>query len=138
MGRTILAVLAGLLVMVFLVGLIESVGHNLYPVTVNLSLNSGEDAGRIMEAMPLGAKVFVIAAWAIGAFGGALVAALVSKLHKRGAALVIAIAMLAAAGYSLVLIPHPWWMAALGLLLPVPLALTAWWLVRGKPQAAAG
>lgn len=79
----------------------------------------------IMQSLPLGAMLFVVAAWVIGAFDGGFVAALIARDQRpRIAAVVPALLVVAGVIAMVVQMPeHPMWMAIAGLLLPIPAAL---------------
>lgn len=134
MLRTVLAVLAGLLVMFVCVSVIEGVGHTLYPPRSGINLEDPEVLKTLIGKLPMMALVFVLVAWAIGAFAGAWTAARLSRDHRLGAALCVAVAMLLASGLSMWMIPHPSWMVAAGLALPLPLAWLAARLATPTPS----
>jgi hypothetical protein len=70
---------------------------------------------------------------AICAFAGGFVAAKISRAWPRGAAIVIGcFVMLGVVGMILMVPGHPTWMAILGLVLPVPMALLGAHLARAK------
>lgn len=120
MGRSILAVVLGIVVAGLVVAGIEAVAHALNPPPPGLR---GADAATLMAAMPTPALVNVVLAWALGSIAGGFVAAKVSRAHPRGAALAVGLGMVALIAVNLLMLPHPAWMMACGLLLPVPLAL---------------
>ncbi|MBD8527678.1 hypothetical protein [Pseudomarimonas arenosa] len=60
-------------------------------------------------------------AWAAGAFVGSAMAAQLSRCAPLGPCLAVGVAMLLGTAVSLWMIPHPMWMAAAGLLLPLPI-----------------
>jgi hypothetical protein len=133
MGRTILGILAGLVAMSVTITGIEFVGQLIYPPPPGLNPNLPEDLALIMAAAPLAAKAVVVLAWATGAFVGGWVAAKLARRHPRTAAALIAVAVMAGVLGMMVLLPsHPRWMAALGLLLPLPAALLAARLARPR------
>jgi hypothetical protein len=103
--------------------LVESIGHSVFPVPKGLQPDMNDRAAMIkfMEAVPLGAKLAVLLAWALGAFASGMVAAAISG--RRHSARVAGIIMLVAVLLNLMTIPHPPWMMAIGVLLPVPAAL---------------
>ena len=83
-----------------------------------------EDLSAIMAVQPVAAKAFVVMAWVVGAFSGGWVAAKISRKYPRAAAVIVALmVVLGVVGMILQLPDHPRWMAALGLLLPIPAAL---------------
>jgi hypothetical protein len=134
MLRTVLAVLAGLVVMFLCVSLVEGLGHVLYPPPPGVDLRDPDVVKALIGQLPLMALVFVVIAWALGAFAGAWTAARLSREHRMGAALSIAVAMLIASGWSMWMIPHPGWLIAAGLALPLPLAWIAARLATPTPS----
>jgi hypothetical protein len=124
MGRAILGVLAGLAAMFVVIMCIEYVGHMAYPPPPGLNPMVTEDLSAIMASQPAAAKAFVVVAWVVGAFVGGWVAARISRTYPRAAAVIVALMVVAGVvGMILQLPGHPRWMAALGLLLPIPAAL---------------
>lgn len=119
MGRSILAVVLGIFAAGLVIAGIEAAAHALNPQP---GLH-GADAAATMAAMPTAVLVNVVLAWALGSIAGGFVAAKVSRAHPRGAALAVGIGLAALIAVNLVVLPHPAWMIACGLLLPVPLAV---------------
>lgn len=138
MGRKIVAAILGILAMGMTVGLVEGTGHALFPPPAELDLKNPEHLALLMQSIPLAAKVFVLLGWISGALIGSLVAGAISRAHPFGPCMAVAVAMLVGTTLSLWMIPHPWWMAAAGLLLPLPIAWgCAQWLQRRSAAAVA-
>jgi hypothetical protein len=77
-----------------------------------------------MAVMPTPAIAMVAAAWFVGALVGAFAA---DKIAGRGlAGWIVALLVLAGGVVSMVMIPHPVWMWAMGIALP----LIAGWLAQ--------
>ena len=78
------SVLAGLFVGVITVGIIEMVGHTIFPVVVPLEDVKPEDVAKaiakFMDELPLGAIIFVLIAWCAGAFLGSAMAAIAADV----------------------------------------------------------
>ena len=126
MGRTILAVIAGLVVMWLTIFALEFAGHALFPPPPGLDPRSQADLAAIMAQAPTGAMVMLVVAWVAGAFTGGFTAARISRKHKRGAAIAVALFVMAGVCGMIFLVPdHPVWVSALGLILPIPAALLA-------------
>lgn len=124
MGRTLLAVILGIVVAGLVVAAIEAVGHALHPLPPGIDVNNPEAMKNLVASLPQSALVIVVMAWALGSIAGGFTAAKVSRQHKLGAALAVGIAMVLLIAINFVAIPHPLWMMVFGVLLPVPLA--AW------------
>ena len=125
MGRTIVGALAGLVVAFFTIMLVEMASHAVYPPPPGIDPNNTADMAKLIGMLPLGALLFVVAAWIIGAFDGGFVAALIARDQRpKIAALVPALLVMAGVVAMIVVMPaHPLWMSVAGLLLPVPAAL---------------
>ena len=130
MGRTLLGAVIGLVTAAITIMLIEFAGHQVYPPPPGLNPMVTEDMAKIMQMLPLGAMLFVVAAWLIGAFDGGFIAALIArKGHPRAAAVVPALMVMAGVVGMIIQMPgHPTWMAIVGLLLPIQAALAGAWL----------
>ena len=80
-----------------------------------------------------GKKVWVVFGWALASLAGGWVAARMSRQHPRGAALAVATLIVVGVVMNAMAIPHPLWMNALGVLLPLPMALLGARLARRAP-----
>ncbi|HEY0660838.1 MAG TPA: hypothetical protein VGD21_05925 [Lysobacter sp.] len=139
MGRTILGVLAGLVAMFLVIMGIEAVGHYFYPSPPGLDpMNPAHEAAfaQFVTHMPLNAKLMLALAWTMGAFGGGFVAAKIAR-HPRAAAVLIALVVMSGVVGMILAVPHPSWLTAAGLLLPIPAALLAARIARPRSVAAA-
>ena len=130
MLRSILAVLAGILVMGIMVAAVQWLGHSLFPPPAGMDPTDQDAMVALIAAMPVMALASVLIAYAFGTFLGAYTAATISRDHKRGVALAIATVMLALIVMNFAVIPHPLWMVAGGVLIPFPFALLAWKLAK--------
>ena len=125
MGRTILGMLVGLLTMWLTVAALEFLGHAMFPPPAGLDPQNPEHLQMIFAAAPVGAFVMLVVAWAGGSFVGGWVAARIAR-HARAAAVAVALFVMAGVAGMIVIVPeHPTWVAALGFLLPIPVALIA-------------
>ena len=131
--RLVLGVLAGLVVMYLVVAGIEYLSHALYPPPPGLSPTNTADIGAVLAAAPVAALALIVVAWIVGAFAGGFVAAKISRPWPRSAAIVIGLfVLLGVVGMILMAPGHPTWMAILGLVLPVPMALLGARIARPK------
>ena len=126
MGRTLLAVLAGAVVMWLTISVLEFAGHALFPPPPGLDPKNPADLAVLIAQAPPGAMAMLVIAWVAGAFTGGYTAARISHRHKRIAAVIVAVLVMLGVGGMIWLVPdHPVWVSALGLLLPIPVALLA-------------
>ena len=115
--RLILGIVAGLVVAFACVAGVETIGHGLYPPPPGFDLTNPRDVDRLMSVMPPAALAFVLAAWFVGALAGGLVANLIARRALAG--WIIALLVIAAGVATMVMIPHPGWMWAAGIALPL-------------------
>lgn len=116
MLKRLFGIILGTVAGVAIVFAVESIAAALYPMA-DFESADRETLARLMAAMPLGAKLLVAAAWFLGALGGAWLALRVSDW--RWAGWIIAAFIMAGGVANLVAIPHPLWMQAGALLLPL-------------------
>lgn len=141
MGRTLLGIVAGLVVMFIVIAGIEALGHLIHPPPSGLDpMDPTRQAEfeQYIQSMPLLPKLMLALAWVSGAFAGGWTAARLA-VHPRVAALVVALAVTSGVVGMIVAVPHPSWLAAAGLILPLPAALLATRLARPvvKPSGSA-
>ncbi len=106
--RILLGLLAGMFAAVACVGILEAVGHMIFPPP-GVDASDPETLKTIMDDIPLGAQISVLAAWTVATFAGGSVAAYFARAGKWPA-WAIAGLMLVLIGVNLVWIPHPTWM----------------------------
>ena len=134
MLRTILGVLAGVVAMFVVIMGIEAVGHLIYPPPAGLDpMKPAHEAAfaQFVTAMPWPGKAMLALAWTLGSFAGGFVAAKIAR-HPRGAAVLIALLVISGVVGMAIRVPHPSWLLAAGLLLPIPAALLAARLARPR------
>lgn len=113
--RPVLAVLCGVAVSFTLAAGIETVGHLVYPTATEIDLSQPEQLRTFIDSLPVGALVFVLAAWVIATFVGGIVAGFIARPQAFVASCVVGAFVLAATIATLVMIPHPTWMAVCGI-----------------------
>jgi hypothetical protein len=123
MTRSILGVIAGLVAMVCTVGALQWLSQQFWPPPPGIDFHDPAQVRALIATLPWGALAMVVLSWTLGSLLGGFVAAKLARSHRRGAALAIGLVMLALVGLNLWMYPHPAWMIALGLLLPLPAAL---------------
>lgn len=126
MARTFLGIIVGAVVMWLAIMCLEFAGHALFPPPPGLNPQNPDDLIKIISQASVGAMGMLVVAWVAGAFAGGFVAAKVARPHPHGAAVTIALLVMAGVGGMIYLVPdHPIWVSALGLILPIPAALVA-------------
>ncbi len=125
MGRTILGMLVGLVMMWLTVTALEFLGHTVFPPPPGLDPTNPEHLQQIIAEASVGSLAMLVLGWVAGTFVGGWVAARIAR-HTRAAAIAVALFVMASVAGMMVIIPeHPGWVATLGLLLPIPVALMA-------------
>jgi hypothetical protein len=137
MLRSVLSFLVGVIVACLVVAVVESLGHTLFPPPPGIDITKPESMAQVMSQIPFGAKLAVVIAWALGSLAGGFAAAKYARQHHVVVALLVGAVLLAFGAYSLFTIPHPLWMAALGMLVPLPMAWCGAKVATAKPRAAA-
>ena len=133
MAKSILAVLAGIVVGGGVVGIVEYVGHMIYPLPEGLNANDPEALKGYISTAPIGALLFVIVAWALGSLvGGGLATRLAGQSRLLHAMIVGAVLMLFGIA-NMLMIPHPIWFWALGLAVFLPSAYFGGKLLSPRP-----
>ena len=123
MGRNIGAGLAGVIISMVLVWVVEKIGHVVYPPPADLNFADPDAMRAYIETLPLGALLFVAAAWFIGTLGGTCAACAIGTAKPIIFAGVVGGLMLVATVMNLVMIPHPTWFSILGV---VGILIAAW------------
>jgi hypothetical protein len=109
MLRGVLGIVVGLVAGVLTTFVAQLAGHMIYPPPPGIDLNDPALLQAFMKQVPMGAKVGVLVAWALGIFVGSAVAISVAQ-RRSWPAWATAVLLFGAALYTMVLIPHPDWM----------------------------
>ena len=123
--RNLMGIVAGVVVAFLCVFAVEWVGHSLFPPPAGLNINDTADQARLMDSIPAAAKAIVLLGWFIGALAGASTANRIAC--NRIAGWIVAMLVIAAGVATMLMVPHPAWMWAGGILLPL---LAAWIALR--------
>ena len=115
MLRKILATLAGLVAASFAVGLVQQLGHYLYPLPAGTDPNDPEAIKNYVQTAPFMAIFFVIISYAAGALTAGFVSTLVANDRKKIYAAILGIVFLITSIYMMITIPSPIWFWILGI-----------------------
>lgn len=130
--RRILGVIAGVVVGGLIVFCVELVGHSLFPPPAGMDLSNPDDMKQLISTLPTGALVMVLAGWLLGSLAGAWTADNIARNPIAG--WIVAGIFILLTAYNFSVIPHPTWMMAAGILIPL---LSAWIAGRLAPKPAA-
>ena len=109
MIRKLAAGVAGVVVALLTIQLVEMLGHLVYPPPADIEFGDPDQVREFIASLPVGSILFVGAAWALGAFLGTLAGALLAGSRPLPYAIVVGGMVLAGAATMLAIIPHPWW-----------------------------
>ena len=140
MWRKIAGVVVGLPLGVVSVSVMHAVQHAIYPLPEGLDMNDMDALAEHIATMPLGDFAMVWLAHASGAFVSSAVCTLIAGQRWYLGAVICGIMFTIAGGLNIAMLPHPVWFAVVDLLLYVPTALLACYLVGSlfsNQQAAA-
>lgn len=123
--RKILAVLVAMIATGIVVGLVQHIGHKMYPLPAGTNPQNPDDIAKYVENAPFMAIFFVIISYAAGALTGGFVSTLIAPDRKKIYAIIIGIIFLITSIYMMVTIPSPIWFWICGILIWL-LVLVGW------------
>jgi hypothetical protein len=139
MLRGFLSLVVGVFAAMITITFVEAAGAKIWPPPEGFDFSKADlaEVKAFIDTMSLAAKSLIVAGWLAGCFVGGLVATLVAR-HATRLALVPGVLIAAATIANAMMLPHPRWMPAVGVLLALPMA----WLggrlgvrfVRAKPE----
>ena len=130
MIRTGVSAMAGIVIAVVIVMVVEAIGHYVYPPPPGIDVSKADELARLIDSLPIGALLFVVLAWVMGAAGGAVVGSWLAPTRTLFPALAVGLFVTAAVSFTFSTIHHPAWMIVAGLGLPLPSAWIAARLAR--------
>ena len=134
MLRLIGGIVAGIVLALATVFLVELIGRVVYPFD-DIDMHDRQAVGEMIAAMPVGALLIVAAAWLLGAFVGGAVAARIGG--RRWAAWLVAGIVLLFALATILMYPHPAWMQIAAIVAPALGGLLAGHLAAPRAREAA-
>ena len=123
MGKNIGAGIAGVVIAIAIVWLIEMVGHSVYPPPPKLDFADADAMRAYTSRLPIGAFLFVGGAWFVATLCGTFAACKIGTAKPIVFAGVVGGLMLSATAANLMMIPHPLWFSMLGV---VGIIVAAW------------
>ena len=132
--RSLAAVVAGIVIALVVIAGVEAVGHAIFPPSSELDLARAEDQARMMEAIPPAAKAVVVLAWFLGSLAGACAAIAIAR--RVVPAWIVAVTIAGLGLWTTQMFPHPDWMLASAVVLPLVAVLVAKRLMAGRLPAA--
>ena len=134
--RSILAVATGLVVAMVTIAVLETASHLVFPPPSGLDPHDPESVRKLIDQLPLGALVSVLAAWTVATFAGGRLAAWIAQTSPLAHSFCVFIVLILSAITTMTLIPHPIWMW-IGALTLLPAAMLAAARLSGRTKPAA-
>ena len=122
MGRTILSVIAGMVICGLVVFLVQNLSHQMFPPPEGMDPRNPEHIKAYMDQIPLGALLMVVVSYVAGSFAGGAVAAAIAASKPVRSALIVGGIFTLVNFSNLYAIPHPLWMALLTTAVFIPCA----------------
>lgn len=130
--RTILAVVAGIVVAVLIFMLFEKVNERLYPIPLDVDPANHEAMSAYISSLPVASLIILLLGWAVGS----LICGLLVRLLVRNAgstpAYIAGLFLMSAGIVDIFMFPRPIWFAIVGMVLFIPATLLGSALVRRR------
>jgi len=123
MLRSFLAILAGLVLGVTVVWLVELPATLMCPLPAGIDQHDMEAMKKYVATLPAPVLAWGVIAWTAGALAGAWLAARIARRAPLIHGLVIGLFFLAMDLSMIFVIPHPLWLALVGIIAPLVSAL---------------
>lgn len=116
MFRKILAVVAGLILGGISVGIVQKIGHSIYPMPKGMKSGDMVAMKDYVENAPFMALFFVIISYAVGALVSGFVSTKIANDNNKIYAIICGVIFVAQSIYMMSLLPTPIWFWVLGIL----------------------
>lgn len=124
MIRTILAVLAGLLVAMTVIIAMQWLAMSWFPPPEGFVLDDESDLAHLIEIAPQAMFLAMLLGWMLSSFAGGWIAARIAT-HKKSAAIIVGTLIVAGLAFTVWQLPYPRWVALANVLLPIPITWLA-------------
>jgi hypothetical protein len=118
--HSILGVIGGVVAAGVVVGVMEFVGHKIYPPPPGIDLHNPEALKTIIDQLPLGAIVMVLVAWGAGSLVGGFTAGAVAGRAQVVHGLIVGGIQMAFGILTMIMIPHPVWFMIAAVVVVIP------------------
>ena len=127
MLRAFWGIIAGGVAGIVTMTILESAGDLIFPMPLAADLSKAGASLTYLDQMPTGAKVIILLGWAGASYLASALALRLGHSKNPRVGWAAGAAVFLAGVLSLAMIPHPWWMWAVGL---PALGLPAWFAAR--------
>lgn len=126
--RKILAVLTGIVLGMLVIGLIEALGHRLFPVPQEVTqAYENQDTEALLALISPKMLLFVLLAYVAGSFVAGIVSAWIGR--SKDLSLIAGVVLMLGGAITVFMIPHPLWFIVISLSVYIPFALLGGWLI---------
>ena len=108
--RSALVLLAGVVVAVVVVSLMDGVVISIYPLPAGTDMNDPESLRQGIAGLPVPAFLLLVVGWALAAGAGSYLAARLARQSPAIHGLIVTLFVLVATVANMARIPHPIWM----------------------------
>lgn len=132
MLRKIIGVMAGLMVAMLIITVIESLNAKLHPLPKGVNIEDREAMQGYINSLPKTAFIILLSGYLLASFFCGLVIRLIAKSDDRTPAYLAGIGLTTAGIVNFFSFEHPWWVIIIGLLIFVPVTLYGFTLIKKK------
>jgi Na+/melibiose symporter-like transporter len=126
--RKILAVLTGIVLGMLVIGLIEALGHRLFPVPQEVNQTyENQDTETLLALISPKMLLFVLLAYISGSFVAGLFTAWIGR--SKELSLITGLVLMLGGAITVFMIPHPVWFILVSLSVYIPFSWLGGWLI---------
>lgn len=130
--RTILAVVAGIVLAVLIFMLFEKVNEHLYPIPSHIDSANHEAMSAHVSSLPVASLAILLLGWAIGSLICGLLVGLLVRNAGTTPAYIAGLFLMSAGIVDIFMFPRPVWFAIGGMIVFIPATLLGSALVRRR------
>lgn len=132
MGRAVLSIVAGVVLAMVTIFVVEWLGHQMFPPPGDLDWSNRQAVSAYMENVPVPSLAIVLFGYALASFLGGGLAAHLMKSAEWWPSVTVGGVVLLGALMNVQLIPHPGWFKAVAIILPLPCAYIGFHLIKKR------
>lgn len=132
MLRKIIGAMAGIMVAMFIITMVENFNAKLYPLPKDVNSADREAMQLYINNLPKTAFIIMLSGYLLASFFCGLVIRLIAKSDDKTPAYLAGIGLTSAGVVNFFSYEHPWWVIITGLLIFLPLTLYGFTIIRKK------
>lgn len=132
MLRKVIGVIAGLVVAMFIITIVESLNAKFFPLPKGMDVSDREAMQAYISSLPSVTFLIVLSGYLLGSFFCGLIIRLISKSNDNTSALLAGIGLTTVGIVNFFSFEHPWWVIIVGLLIFIPATLFGFNIARRK------